>query len=697
MLIYTVLSLIYNAASPIFEPTDEATHYRYIKYLLDHKALPILIDGPNRDELWGLHQPPLAFFLSAVVAGLFDLSAPDEVLARNPHVNLGIARRPANKNFYIHTEAETFPYQGIALHVRLLRLISMLCGTVTLIIVYGIGLGLFRSPDRLRLMVGGNIPLALLPPAFMAFHPQFIFINAEIANEPLNILLMAAGLWGCLRLLNDGPTVCLALFLGVVAGLIAVTKMTGLALVLVIVIAMLIAALRGYSAAKLWQFGLIAAGLTALFGGWWYIRNLRIYGDPWQANMYRDFYGDIQRAITFRDWTGGILAGEVSFWATFGWLNIVVPEWMYGVYKVLLRIALLGIVVYFVKWLLWRSRGAGEQGGRGEKSPLLPRSPAPLLLLLASPLASSLILTRLIATEGGIQGRQLLPMLPALAIIIVIGYYNLLPGRWFYAGAGLIGSAMAALAVVIPFHFIAPAYAFPPLLAETTLSDDIIPLERTYGDQIRLLGYKLETEEVSPGQETAITLYWQALKPIDKDYTTFVHALGRRRAKVGQHNGYAGQGNFPPSRWPVGPIIEDRYTFAIDPAAETPTLLRLNAGFFDFERQDLPPLPIVDEHGNEASAQVAQQVLVPRNRRQRRPVLRCRSPLPTRLACAAPSCWTAREVRKFYACAGRLMGVRSRHTPSSFSSGRMGSRRPDLTAPPLAAICPQRIGGLQLI
>ena len=601
---YTILSLIYNAASPIFEPTDEATHYRYVKYLLDHRSLPILIDGPNRDELWGLHQPPLAFFLSAIVASPFDLSAPDDVLARNPHVNLGVAHRPGNKNYYIHTESEAFPYQGIALQVRLLRLVSMLCGAATLVVVYAASLDVFRAAgDRHSVY----IPLALLPPAFMALHPQFIFINAEIANEPLNILLMAAGLWGCIRLLNHGPGLRLALFLGIVAGLIAITKMTGLALMLIIVLAMLMATLRRFSAAQLWQFSFIVAALIIVFGGWWYNRNLLIYGDPWQANMYREFYGDSQRAITFRDWIGGILAGEVSFWATFGWLNIVVPERMYWFYKTLVRVALLGVGVYFIRWFLWRSRKPAHTGA---KSPLLPPSPARLLLLLISPLASSLILTRLIATEGGIQGRQLLPMLPALAIIIVIGYHNLLPGRWFYAVSGLIGAVMAALALIIPFLYIAPAYAPPPLLTESALPDDMVPLERTYGEQIRLLGYRLEAGQVRTGEETAITLYWQALKPVGKDYTTFIHALGRGLTKVGEVNGYAGQGNFPPSRWPVGPIIEDRYTFTIDPAAQAPTLMRLNVGFFDHERQDLPPLQIVDAQGDEAPAHVAQQVLV---------------------------------------------------------------------------------------
>jgi hypothetical protein len=437
----------------------------------------------------------------------------------------------------------------------------------------------------------------------MTLHPEFVFINASIANEPLNILLIAAGLWGCVRLILSGPTTRLAIFLGVAAGLIVLAKMTGLVLILLIVIAMLIAALRGHSAVGLWRLGIIVAALLLAIGSWWYIRNIFLYGDPWQRGMYDAFYKATQRPIAFSDWLNGLKNGEVSFWATFGWFNILVPEWMYTFYKLLVRLAGVGLILYVIRWLYYRHRE--------KTAPLLPRSPAPLLLLLASPLGSSLILIRLMATEEGIQGRQLLPILPALALLIVIGYRQLIPGRWLYAAAAAAGTFMAALTLSIPIFFIAPAYAFPPLLAEADLPADMVPLERIYGDQIGLLGYKLSSTEAFPGEPASITLYWQALKPIEKDYTLFIHGLGRRGEKVGEYNGYPGRGNFPVSQWPVDKIIEDRLEFVIDQAAKTPTLLRLHLGFFDFARQDLPTLTTADAQGNEVSSLVVQQPLLP--------------------------------------------------------------------------------------
>lgn len=594
LLLYLALSLNYNIASPIFEPPDEATHFRYVKYLLDHKTLPAIIDGPNRDELWGLHQPPLYFMISAIFTAPFDLIAPDDYLERNPHINMGFATKPGNKNLFIHSPAETLPYRGFPLVVRAMRLLSTLFGALTLVVVYRIGLEIFA----------GRKSLAFAAPALMVLHPEFVFITASIANEPLNILLMALGLWGCVRLILRGPTLRRAIWLGAVAGLILVTKMTGMALILLIVIAMLIAALRGHSAPKLWQTGFVIGGLMALLGSWWYLYNTLLYGDPWQQGMYTEFYNTTQHAISWDDWIGGILRGEVSFWATFGWFNILVPEWIYTFYKILVRLAGLGLLVYALRWALARRRKANP-------SPWL-ESPALILLLLASPLVSSLILTRLIATEGGIQGRQLLPMLPALALLVVIGYRSLLPGKVFGAAAVAAGAVMLGITVAIPQGIIAPAYALPAPVIETELPDSMVELHRFYGDaEVELLGYRLEPETVLPGESVSLTLYWRALKPMARDYTVFIHALGRGGEKIGEFNGYPGMGTLATSQWEPGRLVADRYTLVISPPAQTPTVVQLHAGLFDYSQPDAPPLPVVNASGEPVSSQVAQVDLLP--------------------------------------------------------------------------------------
>ncbi|MFC2046134.1 hypothetical protein ACFLTC_01255, partial [Chloroflexota bacterium] len=48
----------------------------------------------------------------------------------------------------------------------------------------------------------------------------------------------------------------------------------------------------------------------------------------------------------------------------------------------------------------------------------------------------------------------------------------------------------------------------------------------TFGETIRLLGYSLDSENVAPGESIALTLYWEAIEPLDEDYTVFAHVLG---------------------------------------------------------------------------------------------------------------------------------------------------------------------------
>ena len=173
----------------------------------------------------------------------------------------------------------------------------------------------------------------------------------------------------------------------------------------------------------------------------------------------------------------------------------------------------------------------------------------------------------------------------------------------------VLGLVMFGLTAAMPFWLIAPAYRPPPYVAETALPVDMVRLNRRYDDKVELLGYKLDSDLVRPGQVTALTLYWRALQPLEQNYTVFVHALGQQLTKVAEYNGFPGQGNFATNMWPVGQIIEDRYEFQIDPAAETPTLLRLHVGLFDHTRLDLPPLTTVDQASNVVSPLIAQQIL----------------------------------------------------------------------------------------
>jgi hypothetical protein len=77
-----------------------------------------------------------------------------------------------------------------------------------------------------------------------------------------------------------------------------------------------------------------------------------------------------------------------------------------------------------------------------------------------------------------------------------------------------------------------------------------------------------------------LTLYWQALGPVDRDYTVFAHVRNKAGEVVAQRDGPPAGGVYPTSLWEPGEIIEDELVVPLEglPAGE----YDLVAGMYDF-------------------------------------------------------------------------------------------------------------------
>lgn len=91
------------------------------------------------------------------------------------------------------------------------------------------------------------------------------------------------------------------------------------------------------------------------------------------------------------------------------------------------------------------------------------------------------------------------------------------------------------------------------------------------GEKIALLGYDLGMDGTGPGDEKrlTVTLYWQALQTMDKDYTVFVHALDADGRLVAQDDSQPRDGGYPTSIWAAGEVVADRHTLTLPPGAYT--------------------------------------------------------------------------------------------------------------------------------
>jgi len=98
-------------------------------------------------------------------------------------------------------------------------------------------------------------------------------------------------------------------------------------------------------------------------------------------------------------------------------------------------------------------------------------------------------------------------------------------------------------------------------------------VEMDFGGEMRLLGYTFDPHI------PAVELAWQALRPMTRDYTVFVHALDGRGERWGQVDREPGDTSYRTTAWTPGEVILDRYALNLKPCAP-PGKYRLVVGVY---------------------------------------------------------------------------------------------------------------------
>jgi len=92
-------------------------------------------------------------------------------------------------------------------------------------------------------------------------------------------------------------------------------------------------------------------------------------------------------------------------------------------------------------------------------------------------------------------------------------------------------------------------------------------LQVDWASGLRLLGYDLVPEALSPGQAVPLAVYWQARRPVERDYhlrLALVDPAGQLRAEVTVLPVGAG---YPPTRWPPGDVLMGQHELLVPPDA----------------------------------------------------------------------------------------------------------------------------------
>ncbi len=556
VLLFVVLGTLYSVASPLFETPDEVWHYLYVKHFADGKGLPVYEEGvtfPMRQEA---SQPPLYYLLNGWATAWIDTSDVETVIQYNPHAAIGTPSAWGNRNVTSHTPYEVFPYRGTALAAHLGRLLSILMGAGTVVCTYAIARRLFPHPDWLA-------PAAA---AFNAFVPQFIFIHASINNDVLTTLLAALSLWLLVCIAQDGASIGRLCALGAVLGLAALSKLNGLVLLpLSAVVLTLLACRRGQRwALVLW--GAYTYASAALVGGWWYLRNWMLYGDPFGLNLMFAVMPKRAQRPSLAELLRLLDGALKSFFGVFGWFNIAMEPWMYQLLELGLVVAVLGLARFFYSRFVQRGRTDLESVG--------------LLVLWSAAFIAALVGW---TQARWPQGRLLFPAMSAICILLTLGFRQWFPPRYARSGIVTFLAVLLALAVLVPYRYIAPAYARARALTTTEIAAITHPMSVDFGQKVRLLGYDLPEDTVSAGSRVWLTLYWEGLTAIDQDYSVFVHVIDARGATVAQRDSYPGSGNDPTRSWEPGRAIRDVHPLDVPAILLAQGPFRIQVGLYDYD------------------------------------------------------------------------------------------------------------------
>jgi 4-amino-4-deoxy-L-arabinose transferase-like glycosyltransferase len=597
LLAFLTLGILYILSTPVFEASDEIFHYPVVKYIADGRGLPV--QDPATEAAWEQEgsQPPLYYALAALATAWIDTDDMDAVRWRNPLSNIGRPASPGNKNLVIHTSVEEYPWRGSVLAVYVIRFLSLLLQAGTVYLTYLISRQVW--PEREE--------LAALAAALVAFNPMLLFISGSVNNDNLIVPLATLVVYLLIRTLRDGGLSNGRLvLLGILLGLAALTKLSGLGLFVLTAAVLTIIAGRRRAWGAWLRWGLTLVAISAAIAGWWYVRNWRLYGDPTGLNVMLDIAGRRDSPPTWQSMLAEFQGFRMSFWGVFGGFTIVAPDWAYRIYD---GLVIAGIVGWGV--LVWRMRRrTADSGGwrAGQVVMLL------TLVLWVAMVWVSLI--RWTSQTLASQGRLIFPAIAAAAVLLAYGLAGWAAGKWRVRIAWSLGAALLVLAAVLPFLVIRPAYAKPPLLSAQQMPASAAPSDVLFGGTLRLLAHELPQDTVRPGEELPVVAYWQSAAATERDLSVYAQLWAQGRESltlVGFTASYPGLGAYPTSLLKPGDVVKDVYQVPVEISATAPSLLQVHLGLFEYGSGDEGALPSVDSAGRPASGLVGTVRLLPRD------------------------------------------------------------------------------------
>ena len=564
--VFFLTGIAYSLVVPPFETPDEIYHYAFARHLAGGNGLPV--QGPEMTGPWEQEgsQPPLYYSLVALLTAGIDQSGLDEFTVRNPRANLGDPHQPGNKNYMLFS-AESRPLKGVNLALHVGRWISVVLGTLTVLFSYLLARFAFPADRWAR----------LLATAMVATIPQFSFISASVSNDIMVTVVSAAALvWLaaiCSRPWREGIRKWEWIGTGLLLGLGALSKLQGLGLLPLTALVVLIRFGRNREWNTFLRGAILVGCMVLIVAGWWYTRNLYLYGDPFGTRNLLSVTGQRVEPLSIQSLFGELRGLQMSFWGIFGWFSILLPSWIYSLFELLTALAVSGAAVDLIRKLK-SARGPGA---------ILEQSDTTLGIAWIWALTSLALLGYWISVALGSQGRLLFPAITALAVVAVTGlrfWAGFLPrvgriGLGIIIPLGLWSCSLFALVELLPVSYgfgdAAGSLEEPPA--------DATPVGKVYGDGVELVAARLPGPDSFSGNSVSLTLYFRATQLQERDLELFIHLLDAFDRQIGNVTSHPGWGARPLTLWQPGLIYEDSYQIPLD--RPSPNFARILVGFVD--------------------------------------------------------------------------------------------------------------------
>jgi 4-amino-4-deoxy-L-arabinose transferase-like glycosyltransferase len=432
---FLVSGLLYCYYTPLWNPPDEVRHFVYCEYLSQNHKLPRYTPNSDAGIVGMSFHPPLYYLLGSFFCKNDNQSIQDKIV-----INDG----PGYVKFVHPKEENVFPYSGKAQEAYLIRLLSLVLGSISVGLIYLMAIEIWPN-EKL---------LAFTASFFVATIPQFVYISASISNEALSTTVSTAYLLSLVRYIKNplnrlSPFVC-----GVLLGGCLLSKTSTIFYIPVTGCIFLWLRYRfgGQSIGGL--ITIVAVSLCV--SGWWFLENWIHSGDLFLSKTVEAVYPWLVRSNwpSIEDVRKIIGTTFISFFGYFGALQFSISKFYLYFYGALLSLGICGLVRFVIA---------------GKIKTALSVFQKQILGLLVLSLMGALVFFTLvnIRYNGMLLGRYLFPVIAPIAILLSAGLRSLVPSQFRNPAFVMICLALFILNFAILFRIVKPAYAEPRIVTGT--------------------------------------------------------------------------------------------------------------------------------------------------------------------------------------------------------------------------------------